>query len=260
MGIKEHLTEPWGILTAGVIGGLGGAVAAASADLAAAVPLAVTIGGMVYAIRVVAGVVLDRPRRVPALRLPDRPELPRGGEPDRWLRRAEGAVAALRQRIAGGTDPALAARVADVDQQAAGALVDLYRLGGHLLLVHRALDRIDRPGLVAERRLLTDALRGTPAGRLREERERALRAVADQVEVHTRLAGTAETLAAQMQSSALALEGLAARLDELVTLHATSDGGLAAAPRVRELTDELEGMRAGLAETEALSRRLLASD
>jgi hypothetical protein len=75
--------------------------------------------------------------------------------------------------------------------------------------------------------------------------------------VASRLAGARETLLARMQSAVLGLEGLVTRMAELLALHATTDGGSLTATRVAELTSDLEGMRAGLAEAERVSRSAL---
>ena len=117
---------------------------------------------------------------------------------------------------------------------------------------------VDTRRLRQEYGTIERGLSGLPAGPLRDERERALRAVRDQLDVSARLAGVRETLLARMESAVLRLEGLVARLGELLALHATTSGADLTATRVAELTSDLEGMRAGLAEAEQLSRRTLA--
>jgi hypothetical protein len=81
--------------------------------------------------------------------------------------------------------------------------------------------------------------------------------VADQLDVARRLAEVRETLLARMHSAVLGLEGLVARMAELLALHATTAGGSLTATRLAELTSDLEGMRAGLAEAEQVSRTAL---
>jgi hypothetical protein len=85
-----------------------------------------------------------------------------------------------------------------------------------------------------------------------------MRAVGDQLDVARRLTDARETLLARMQSAVLGLEGLVARMAELLALHATTAGGTLTATRVAELTSDLDGMRAGLAEAERVSRTALA--
>jgi hypothetical protein len=62
-----------------------------------------------------------------------------------------------------------------------------------------------------------------------------------------------------MQAAVLGLEGLVARMSELLALHASTEGGSMTARRVTELTADLEGMRAGLAEATEISRTTLAA-
>jgi hypothetical protein len=262
VGLREQLTEPWGIVTAGLLGGLGGAVTAALAPVAlVGVPVGLAIAGAVYGVKVGIGVLTDRPSgpagaaRTGTAGLP---QPPRGSAADRWLRRARAAVETLHHQTESPSDPTLRGQINDVDDQAAGALNDLARFAGQVTLVEQTMGRIDRARLERDRYALAGALRGLPQGPLREEQERALRAVDDQLEVDRRLAAARETLLARMQSAVLGLEGLVARMAELLALHATTEGASLTATRVAELTNDLEGMRAGLAEAEKVSRTALA--
>lgn|GEM_PF-444489 len=262
MDVKEQLTEPWGIVTAALLGGLGGAVTAALAPVALlGVPVGLGIAGAVYGVKVALGILSEhvagpvRPRDSADAALP---VAPRGSKADGWLRRAEAAVQTLHRQTETPADPTLRAQISDVDDQAAGALTDLRRFAGQVTLIEQAVVRIDAPRLEQERTALKRGLGGLPAGALREERERALHAVDDQLEVAHRLDEARETLLARMQSAVLGLEGLVARMAELLALHSTIGGGSLTETRVAELTSDLEGMRAGLAEAEQVSRSTLA--
>jgi hypothetical protein len=261
MGVRRQLTEPWGIVTAGVLGGVGAAVAGAlaPAGLLVGVPVGLGIAGVVYAVRVGLGALTDRGTRpaAPAAHDPRLPAPRRGSPADRWLRRAEAAVGTLRAQTESPRDPTLRAQVADVDDQAAGALTDLGRFAGQVTLIEQAMGNIPADRLRQEYGVLKRAVGSLPAGPLREERERALGAIRDQLDVARRLAEARETLLARMESAVLGLEGLVARMAELLALHATTAGSMTAT-RVAELTGDLEGMRAGLAEAERLSRTALA--
>ncbi|GGM58244.1 hypothetical protein ACFFX1_51465 [Dactylosporangium sucinum] len=263
MGVKEQLTEPWGLVAAGILGGMGGAVAAAlaPAGLLVGVPVGLAVAGAVYGIRVGLGAMTDRggstrPQVKPAANLPSPP---RGSDAERWLRRAEAAVRTLRQQSEGSPDPVLRGQIGEVDDQAAAALDDLARFAGQVTLIEQSAARINAPQLEQDRGQLHRGLRGVPAGPLREERERALRAITDQLDVARRLREAREMLLARMQAAVLGLEGLVARMSELLALHATTAGGTSlTASRVAELTNDLEGLRAGLAEAEQLSRSALS--
>jgi hypothetical protein len=61
-----------------------------------------------------------------------------------------------------------------------------------------------------------------------------------------------------MQATALTLEGLVARTAEVLAM-SVSGGVDASADRLADLAADLDGLRSGLAETEAVSRRVLDS-
>jgi hypothetical protein len=261
MGVREQLTEPWGIVAAGLLGGVGGAVtgALAPAGLLVGVPVGLGIAGVVYAVRVGLGALTDGgtgPVSVADLD-PSLPVPPRGSDAEQWLRRAESAVGRLRQQAESPRRPTLRTQISDVDDQAAGALADLRRFAGQVTLFEQTMANIPVDRLRQEYGTIERGVRGLPPGPLREERERALGAVSDQLDVARRLADARETLLARMQSAVLGLEGLSTRMAELLALHATTTGGSLTATRVAELTSDLEGMRAGLAEAERVSRTAL---
>jgi hypothetical protein len=260
MGVREQLTEPWGMVAAGLLGGVGAAVtgALAPAGLLVGVPVGLGIAGVVYAVRVGLGVLTDRGARPGPDLDPHLPTPPRGSDAERWLRRAEAAVAALRQQTESPRDPTLRAQIGDVDDEAAGVLADLRRFAGQVTLLDQTMANIAVDRLRRDHGAIEGGLRGLPPGPLREEREQALRAVGDQLDVARRLADARDMLLARVQSAVLGLEGLVTRLAELLALHATTTGGSLTARRVAELTGDLEGMRAGLAEAERVSRTALA--
>ena len=262
VGVREQLTDPWGIVAAGLLGGLGGAVTAALAPVAVlGIPVGLGIAGAVYGVRVGLGALSDRAARLPKPRpdpgLAALPTPPRGSQAERWLRRAEAAVGTLHRQTESPNDRTLREQIGDVDDQAAAALSDLRRFAGQVTLIEQTLANVDSRRLAQEYGAIQRATQGVPAGPLREERERALAAVADQLDVARRLGEARETLLARMQSAVLGLEGLVARMAELLALHATTAGAPLTATRVAELTSDLEGMRAGLAEAEQLSRSTL---
>ncbi|GAA1544639.1 hypothetical protein GCM10009827_075600 [Dactylosporangium maewongense] len=259
--MKEQLTEPWGLVAAGVLGGVGGAVGAAlaPAGVLAGIPVGLAVAGVVYGVRIGVGALFGRgPGRRSARHLP----VPaRGGDAERWLRRAESAVQTLHRQAETPSDAVLRVQVAGVDERAAEALGDLVRFAGQVTLVERTSAGIDVARLEHDRAQLTQGIDGLPAGPLRAERERALRAVTDQLGVARRLHDAREMLLARMQSAVLGLEGLVARMAELLALHAASDVGTSlTAVKVAELAAGLEGMRDGLAEAERLSRSALTGE
>jgi len=86
---------------------------------------------------------------------------------------------------------------------------------------------------------------------------RSLASVSDQLQVAQRLPRARDELLARMQATALSLEGLGARTAELLAM-SVSGGVDASADRLADLAADLDGLRTGLAEAEAVSRRVLA--
>jgi hypothetical protein len=130
------------------------------------------------------------------------------------------------------------------------------RFAGQVTAVENALDHIPTARLEAERDRLAEAVRYARTPDLRDERRRALDSVEQQLAVAGRLGDARDMILARMQATALGLEGLVARTAELLAL-AASSGVDDSADRIGELTSELDGLRAGLAEAEEVSRRVL---
>jgi hypothetical protein len=254
VGIKEQLADPWALVAGGLSGGMAAAIAAASATGLVAVPVGLGVAAVVYGVKVTLSAL--------AAREPDpHAELPRpakGSPADVWLGRAEKAVRTLQEQTESPREQVIRQQVASIDDHAAETLGDMRRLAAQVAAVQTAAARIDTPRLRADYQALSASLQQAGDPGLRAERERALRSVAEQLEVHERLRVTGETLVAKMQSTAIGLEGLIARLAEVLALAATAGGYDTTAQRIAGLADELDGMQAGLRETEVVSRRVLA--
>lgn len=267
VGLRSQLAEPWGIVAAGALGGLGGAAVLVVSTLGApvAVPVGLGVAAAAYGLRVGAGLLAERNAPDPEDLLP----MPVKGSPaEVWLRRAEKAVRTLREQTAAVDGGPVREQVGAVGDQAADTLSDLRRLAGQVASVDAARARIDVPRLSAERGRLADALRGSAPGAddqardaARADRERTLTAVQEQLQVADRLAAARDTVVARMQSTTTGLEGLVARAAEVLAMSASTGGsglsGDRGSDRIRALSDDLDGLRAGLAETEALSRLAL---
>jgi hypothetical protein len=79
------------------------------------------------------------------------------------------------------------------------------------------------------------------------------------MDIGARLQQSLATLLARMESGTLGLERLVAQLAEILALSETATSPVEGAAQLEALADELEGLRAGLAETEQLSRRTLGA-
>lgn len=256
MGLSEELRDPWGLVAGGISGGMAWALTAAALGGPPAIALGLGIGAVVVGAKAVTGALVGREERPREQELP-RP--PRGSAAAQWLERAEGSVRSLEE-MARTTHPGAAGdAVRTTASEAADTLADLARLGGQVTAVERALTRVDVHGLEAELGRLEDAAHRASNDQMREEMNRSAAAVRDRMAVRDRLVDARQTLLARMQAVALGLEGLEARLAEVLAMTATTGGVDTTAQEIAELATELDGLRAGLAETEAISRRALAS-
>ncbi len=256
MGVRDELRDPWGWLVAGVTGGVGWAALAGAS--AAALPVGVAIGAAVLGAKVAIGAA-TRSKEPAKLEYADRtrpdelPLPPPNSPAARLLMRGDAAV----QRIAALTeapgDPWLRNQVADVDDESAQALDALREVGGRVTLVEQSMAGSDVRRLDAETARLTGSAAAATDERLRAETERALTAVSQQREVALRLVTLRDTLLARMETAVLGLEGLAARMGEVVALGATAIEHDKAAELVGSLTTELETMRSGLDDARRLA-------
>jgi hypothetical protein len=244
--IGEELRDPWGALVGGVAGGLAWAVGAA-------IPVAGAVALAVYGVKVALGAAGGG----------GEPELPgvRRPHPDSaaglWLRRGESAVRDLGEmarETAGGASPADdAAR--EAASEAEGILASMRRLGSHVVTLAEALARSDAPHLDEEAARLRAAAERYPDD---VSARRSADAVADRLAVRDRLRSALAELEGRLQSSALGLEGLVARVAE-VRATAASVGTIdLSADSLAELTSEVEGLRQGLAAAERVATRVLA--
>lgn len=243
--LGQELRDPWGPLVGAVAGGLAWAVGAA-------VPVAGAIGLAVYAVKVALGA--SGGGAAPGGPARPHPDSPAG----LWLRRGEAAVRALeamaRESSPDGPSPTdQATRTAATE--AGDVLASMRRLGGHVVTLGEALSHTDSPTLDDEAARLRAIAQHYPTD---ESARRSADAVADRVAVRNRLRNALVELEGKLQSSALGLEGLVARVAEVrATAAAVGDLDLSA-ESLAELTSEVEGLRQGLAAAERVASRALA--
>jgi hypothetical protein len=222
---------------------------------APAVALGVGVGAVVLGTKAVTGLLLNKePKRPQAQELP-RP--PRGSAAARWLGRAEDAVQSLEEMARTTDTGPTGLAVRSAAEEAGDTLAELARVAGQVTAVERALGRVDVHGLDLEAARLDEAARHARTPEMQAQVQRSAAAVRDRLEVRNRLVEARETLLARMQAVALGLEGLGARLAEVLAMTATTGGVDTSADDIADLALELEGLRAGLVETEALSRKAL---
>ncbi len=173
------------------------------------------------------------------------------------LKRAERAVERLRAQTRSAKDPTLRAQLDEVDDKATEVLTDLHGFAAQLPAIDQGrrdipVDRLrsEEADLAGQVRLATD-----PA--LKAELEHAHRSCTDQLAVAERLDAARETLLARIEAAVLDLEGLGHRVAEIVVMHDAAGEDPVAGTRLTELSDDVSGMRAGLAEAQGLSASIL---
>jgi len=244
VGIKQELAEPWGLLLGATAAGV-----AWAADL----PVLVAGGvGMAAWATKAALAALEHRRDQPrgARRLPVDARTPEG----QWLLRARRAATTFDDLAGAMSAGPLAERVAMMQPQVDDTVETLERLAGQAGAAGQALGRIDAGFLAGEAERLAGA-RAHASGEIAAEVDRSLASVRAQQQVHGRLATARRGVLARLESGTLGLESLVARVVELSAMAAAGPTGDTGA--VDQLTDELEGIRQGLAETEEVSRQAL---
>ncbi len=246
---SREAADPWGLLVAGVVGGVAGVLPGAGLLVGAAVAAAV------YGVKVASGVLIgggggpvDAPASTRLLRPPD------GTAAAFWLGRAERAVLALDEMARGAQISATDVATAHAAAEADVVLDTMRRLGSQAVTVAEALNRADGADLEAEVARLRSAADDTPAD---SPARRSAEAVADRLAVRNRLRATQQQLSDRLQSSALGLEGLVARVAEVRATAAAVGQVDPSAADLASLTSEVEGLRQGLNDAEQATRQAL---
>jgi hypothetical protein len=243
MSVADEIKDPWSYVVGGLAGGMAFAVGIFP-------PAAIGIGAAVLGVKVLAGVFTSggqqRARKRRERRLPVITRTPEAA----WLNRAEEAADAFHDVAWSAREGPIADRVQSFGTQTDESIATLQRLAGQASAVRLAIARIDPRRLQFERdRLQEEHARISDPG-VRAERDRSVESVRMQLETYQRLVVTLTTLLARLEAGALGLEGLVARLAEVVALSDTGGVTTSAASQVEELAMELDGLRAGLVETE----------
>ncbi|WP_103355117.1 hypothetical protein [Amycolatopsis sp. CA-128772] len=244
MKFARELAEPWGLLLAATSAGVAWAVQ---------LPVVASAGVGVAVLAVWAGVAAATREKEPPPREARVLDVAPGTAEADWLHRAEGAAEGFGSLSSSLSPGPLADRVADMEPVVQETLSTLRRLAGRASATGQALARVDADAVARERRRLQRELR-TARAEVRGDLEQALTAVQAQADVHTRLSGARDKLLAQLQSGALGLDSLVARVAELT---ATTTDVAVDTGAVRELSDQLEGIRQGVLETEQATRKSL---
>jgi hypothetical protein len=254
MRIDRELRDPWAIIVGGLAGGLGWAIGIPALAAAA-------IGAAVWGTKAVTAAFTDRggsggleavtPGRPPMVSI-------KSGSPEAaWVRRAEQATGSFRKLAADAPSGPVSDRAEYMGGQAATTLAGVERLATQASAVTAAMDRVDPKRLASEEERLRIQRRNATTDALRIEIDRSLTSLADQRGVRRRLEEARDTVLARLEATVIGLESLVARLVEVLALVEAAPP-LEGASKIDGLTEELDGLRKGLAETEALSRSVLS--
>jgi hypothetical protein len=246
--LRDELAEPWGIVAAGLLGGLGWAVglpALAAAGVAAAV----------YGVKVGTGLLSGRAEppgddgRTPR----PLPPPPKGSPGDLLLRRADAAVADIQRLSRTPGNPWLRDQIDRVDEDAGETLDSVRRVAGRLAMVEGALARIDVGALQARRAGLSAAAASVADPGLRAEQQRGVAAVDQQLAAYGRLVTARDTLGTRLETTVLGLEGLVTGLHEVIAAgEGLTDHAGVSGRSVQAIAADLDALRQGLSEVEAL--------
>ena len=189
-------------------------------------------------------------RRPAPIRPPAPVPIPPASAEGGLLERGRAAATAFAEISTGLPAGLLGSRADDMRRQAQLASESLAALARQTATVTRLLGQLSGPGLRDER----DAIRRRLAraeGRERSDLSQSLAALETRSDAGRNLTATRTALLSRMAMVTYGLEGLVARLAELVAL--AEAGSLAAGDdRIDRLTLELEGLRHGMVEAENL--------
>lgn len=264
MSAKTKLLDP-------LAGALGVAAGVGSffliPGLAAAIPAALGIGAIVYGAKVAASSFADKAgagapkpsvgagseNTAPA-------RLKRGSAAEVWHSRGHKAVRGMQDIVAGTQQEVIRGQLENVALEARDSLSVLDQLADQTAGFERSLDQMPAASLRDQRARLTDAVAapGAPEA-LVAENQRALDSVVQQQQTVARLQEVRTGLLGRMEAIVLGLERLQADMNETVATGLTSGGVIDAGGEhhLRDLSDQLAGLRAGLEESRRYTAEVL---
>jgi hypothetical protein len=258
MSVGAELRDPWGWLVAGISGGLGWAVLAGTLAAPAAVLAGVGIGAAVLATKVAVGAARNRsqPEALPQRPRDRLPEAPRGTIQADLQARARAAIVRMEDLADRPADQWIAGEAQHVHAESLPVAESVREMAGRVTLLDSSIVSARPDALAAEIQALQDRMRLTTDVDVLREQQRALEALDAQADSVDRLLRRRDALLAQMQTAVVGLEGLAARIGELVALGPASEDTAEASRIVADLTSSLDAVRAGVDEARNILRDL----
>ncbi len=251
MALKDEARDPWTYILGAIVGGTAWAVG---------VPVlaAAGVGAAVLGVKAAIGSALGGGRATASSRHVDLPVADHSPE-QQWLDRARRAVSSFRDLVDSVPSGIVSERSRSIGEQSDKTLEGLRRLAGQASMTRNVAAHVDVAQLAQESERLQRSVDATADPDIRAELERSLESVHEQLDIGARLQQSSATLLARMESGTLGLERLVAQLAEILALSESATSPVEGAAQLEALADELEGLRAGLAETEQLSRRTLGA-
>ena len=258
MSARDEIRDPWGWLVAAVCAGLAWAVLGGAMGQAAALLMGLLVGSVVLGTKVAVGAIRDRGQEPRALERPrDRlPVAPRGTMQAGLLARSIDAVERLEDLVGRPSDPWIAGEVRSVLTDSRLVVDAIAEMAGRVTLLDSSIVGARPDSLAKEIAVLQEQMQRTSDPDVRREQARALAALDAQADAVDRLLRRRDSALAQMQASAVGLEGLAARSGELVALGPAGHDTEEATRIVGDLTDSLDAVRSGVDEARTLLRDL----
>ena len=234
-----------------------------------AVPAALGIGALVYGAKVAVSSLTggDKPQARPAVGAgADRnaaPRLKRGSAADIWQTRGTKAIAAMDDLVAGCQQPVIQGQLENVALEARDSIGVLDQLAHQVATIERSLDQMPTSSLRDQRDRLTESLQAPGlAEPLVAEQQRSLDGVSQQQQTVDRLVAVRTGLLARMEATVIGLERLQSEMSETAAT-ATTDAGIsdpAGEHHLRDLSDQLAGLRLGLEETRRYTADVLGPE
>lgn len=254
MSVGDQLKDPWGWLVAAIAGGVGWAALAPLGP--AAIPVGLGIGAAVLGTKVAIGVATS-PHSAKEPRRTALPRAPQGSRQEYLLARGEAAQLRITELSEAPVDESLLAQISLMDDEVEGLVdVRLADLAGRVTVADLSLASARPDVLQVEHQRAQAAVAAETDLATKTERERTLAALTAQVEAVQRIGKLRDRLLSKMETAVVGLEGLAARMGELVALGSDPVAHDRSAEVLEQLTTELDTVRSGLTEAEALSKEI----
>lgn len=176
-----------------------------------------------------------------------------------WLSRAQKAAERFTTMIRNLPSGPVEERLGQLEDHITDAVATIERLAQQAVVVEQAIGEFDVSRLQTQESALVESRR-TAKTEVAEELDKSIASVRAQLVVYDRLTAARERLNARLESGTLGLESLGAQVIELSTLSIADPTAAGSAATLDQLSEQLEGLRKGLVETEEITRKALGGN